>query len=183
MHTTSVAVSTQSKFEQESDKRVYLRGHSEHSIFNSTLNNLVSVISSNAKDPAQGLSIRLCEIPLYARDDTTIPQHSTLNQPCHCQGVYVNHYTAITTDNQRKSYIKVHFCQGVSPTPWQKTRRDATHVASLHSYSYKLNYSAFASSAAGASVAGASTAGAAAALFLERRVRVAFLAVLAMFSL
>lgn len=71
--------STQSKFEQESDKRVYLRGHSEHSIFNSTLNNLVSVISSHAKDPAQGLSIRLCEIPLYARDDTTIPQHSTLN--------------------------------------------------------------------------------------------------------
>ena len=62
-------------------------------------------------------------------------------------------------------------------------RRDATHVASLHLYSYKLNYSACASSAAGASVAGASTAGAAAALFLERRVRVAFLAVLAMFSL
>ena len=62
-------------------------------------------------------------------------------------------------------------------------RRDATHVASLHSYSYNWNYSAFASSAAGASVAGASTAGAAAALFLERRVRVAFLAVLAMFSL
>ena len=101
----------------------------------------------------------------------------------HCQGVYANHYMATTTDNQHKNYIKAHFCQGVSPTPGRKKRLGTTHVVPNHWYSYNWNYSACASSAAGASVAGASTAGAAAALFLERRVRVAFLAVLAMFSL
>ena len=41
----------------------------------SILNNLVSVISSNARDPALGL----CEIPLYARDDTTDAKLQTLN--------------------------------------------------------------------------------------------------------
>ena len=51
---------------------------------------------------------------------TLNPKHSTLNLPCHCQGVYANHYMATTTDNQRKSYIKAHFFQGVSPTPGRK---------------------------------------------------------------
>ena len=60
-----------------------------------------------------------CHDGLLARQSTSklCSVLATLRQ---CQGVYANHYMATTTDNQHKSHIKAHFCQGVSPTPGRK---------------------------------------------------------------